>query len=193
MTAIMTEQDLLIDCLNRLNRAEVAYMVTGSMASNFWGIPRSTHDLDFAIQLPVASMPKIIVAFGDDFLLDEQAVRAAYQPPYQFNAIHQLSSLKVDFWLPANTPFEREMFRRRMQKTILGVEAWIATPEDIILHKLYWDHLTPSERQLRDAAGVLAVSGSQLDREYLRHWSDQLGVVTKLNELLEGKIKPKTT
>src|SRR6185437_12334951 len=125
---VMTEQELLIDCLKRLNRAEIAYMVTGSMASNFWGIPRSTHDLDFAIQLPAAVISKIIDEFSSDFLIDEYAIRAAYRPPFQFNAIHRLSSLKVDFWLPANIPFEREMFRRRAQKPIFGVPAWIATP-----------------------------------------------------------------
>jgi hypothetical protein len=48
----MTEQELLVDCLRRLNRAEITYYLTGSMASNFWGIPRTTHDLDFVIQLP---------------------------------------------------------------------------------------------------------------------------------------------
>lgn len=189
----MSEKDLLIDCLKRLNRAEIAYMVTGSMASNFWGIPRSTHDLDFVIQLPSASMPKFIAEFAGDFLIDEQAVRDAYHPPHQFNAIHLLSSLKVDFWLPANIPFEREMFRRRVQRIIFDVPAWIVTPEDVVLHKLYWDHLTPSERQLKDAAGVFAVSGAQFDRDYLFKWADELGVRTKLEEILKGSIKPKMT
>ena len=32
---------------NRLNRIGVSYYLTGSMASNYWGIPRTTHDLDF--------------------------------------------------------------------------------------------------------------------------------------------------
>jgi len=189
----MTEQELLIDCLKRLNRAEIAYMVTGSMASNFWGIPRSTHDLDFAIQLPAAVISKIIDEFSSDFLIDEYAIRAAYRPPFQFNAIHRLSSLKVDFWLPANIPFEREMFRRRAQKPIFGVPAWIATPEDIILHKLHWDRMTPSERQLKDAAGVFAVSGSQLDAAYLKHWAQELGIQDKLDQILAGNIKPKIT
>jgi len=35
----MTERELLVDCLKRLNGAGISYMVTGSMASNFWGIP----------------------------------------------------------------------------------------------------------------------------------------------------------
>jgi hypothetical protein len=47
----MNEQELLADCLRRLNRSGVTYYLTGSMASNFWGIPRTTHDLDFVVQL----------------------------------------------------------------------------------------------------------------------------------------------
>ena len=47
----MNERELLVDCLRRLNRTGVVYYLTGSMASNYWGIPRSTHDLDFVVQL----------------------------------------------------------------------------------------------------------------------------------------------
>lgn len=189
----MTEQELLLDCLGRLNRAGISYMLTGSMASNYWGIPRSTHDLDFAIQLPPADVPQLVAAYADEYHIDEAAVRAAYRPPYQFNAIDRRSNLKVDFWLPSNSPFEREMFGRRMQRTIFGTPAWIATPEDIILHKLYWDNLTPSERQRNDAAGVFAVQRETLDRAYLRQWADQLGVGENLDGLFEGKLRPKTT
>ena len=32
----MTEQDLLVDCLRRLNRAEITYYLTGSMARQEW-------------------------------------------------------------------------------------------------------------------------------------------------------------
>ena len=53
----MTEQELLLDCLRRLNATGVQYMLTGSMASNAWGIPRTTHDLDFVIQLPPSQIP----------------------------------------------------------------------------------------------------------------------------------------
>jgi hypothetical protein len=189
----MIEQELLIDCLNRLNKTGIAYMVTGSMASNYWGIPRTTHDLDFAIQLPPSAVPQIVAASQGDFFIDERAVRAAYAPPFQFNAIDERSSLKVDFWLPAKIPFEREMFKRRSQRTLFGVSAWIATPEDIILHKLYWDKLTPSERQRGDAAGVFVVQRELLDDDYLRAWASELGVQATLNLLYEGKLKPKTT
>ena len=140
----MTEQELLLDCLRRLNRTEVVYYLTGPMASNYWGIPRTTHDLDFVIQLPPSAIGKFVSAFAADFCIDEAAVRAAYQPPRQFNAIDTRSALKVDFWLPKPEPFDREMLQRRLRVTLFGEPAWITTAEDSILHKLVWHKITPS-------------------------------------------------
>jgi hypothetical protein len=85
------------------------------------------------------------------------------------------------------------MFRRRIQRTLFEVPAWIATAEDILLHKLYWDKLTPSDRQRGDAVGVFKVQGAALDLDYLRAWAAELGVETNLKLLLEGKMKPKQT
>jgi hypothetical protein len=189
----MTEQDLLVDCLKRLNRAGFTYYLTGSMASNYWGIPRTTHDLDFVIQLPPSAAPQLVSAFSPEFFLDEEAVRAAYRPPHQFNAIDSRSALKVDFWLPKPAPFEAEMLRRRVRVTLFGELAWITTAEDSILHKLSWNKITPSERQLSDAVGVLAVQGEKLDRFYLKKWAEALQVSNELEKLLTGEIKPKRT
>lgn len=77
----MNEGELLIDCLRRLNRSDVTYYLTGSMASNYWGIPRTTHDLDFVVQLPMSAVPRILQEFREDFYIEESAVHAAYQPP----------------------------------------------------------------------------------------------------------------
>ena len=189
----MNERELLVDCLRRLNRSGVTYYLTGSMASNYWGIPRTTHDLDFVIQLPPSAVAKIVSAFSPDYFIDEAAVRAAYQVPHQFNAIDTRSALKVDFWLPKPEPFDREMLRRRVRVTLFGVPSWIATAEDVILHKLIWNRITPSGRQLGDAAGVVAVQADALDKNYLKQWAQELKLVDDLKKLLNGEIKPKQT
>jgi hypothetical protein len=189
----MTEQELLVDCLRRLNRSEITYYLTGSMASNYWGIPRTTHDLDFVIQLPSSAVEKIVSAFSPDYFIDEASVRAAYKPPHQFNAIDTRSALKVDFWLPKAEPFDREMLQRRARVTLFGEPAWVTTAEDSILHKLVWNKITPSERQLTDAAGVVAVQRGRLDTSYLEKWADLLGVSSELSRVLTGEVKPKQT
>ena len=93
----MNERELLLDWLRRLNRIGVAYYLTGSMASNYLGIPRTTHDLDFVVQLPATAVSRIVAEFSGDFYMAEEAVRAVHQPPHQFNAIDTRSALKVDF------------------------------------------------------------------------------------------------
>src|SRR5208282_792849 len=189
----MNEQELLEDCLRRLNRSGVTYYLTGSMASNYWGIPRTTHDLDFVVQLPPSAITAIMQAFSGDFYIEEAAVRAAFQPPHQFNAIDTRSALKVDFWLPKPEPFDREMLRRRVRITLFGEPAWIATAEDVILHKLVWNRISPSDRQLGDAAGVMAVQTGALDINYLKQWAQELKLTGELEKLLSGEIKPKQT
>jgi hypothetical protein len=163
------------------------------MASNYWGIPRTTHDLDFVIQLPASAIDQVVQAFRSDFYLDEAAIRAAYRPPHQFNAIDLRSSLKVDFWLPKAVPFDQEMFARRLEVKFLGERAWMASPEDVILHKLLWNQTTPSERQLGDCAGVWAVPRDRLDVTYLRGWADLLRVRAELEKIISGAVRPKAT
>jgi hypothetical protein len=189
----MNELDLLADCLKRLNSLPVDYYVTGSMASNFWGIPRTTHDLDFVIRIEDSAIRPLIAAFSGDFYIDESAIKAAFAPPYQFSAIDTRSALKVDFWLPTESAFDQEMLHRRIRESVNGIPAWIATAEDIILHKLVWNRITPSDRQMKDVAGIWAVQRGALDLDYLRRWADELQLTGDLERILKGEVRPKTT
>jgi len=135
----MNERGLLVDCLQRLARAEIDYMLTGSMASNYWGIPRTTHDLDFVIHIVRRQVSRLAMAFDDEYYVDELSIHAAFAPPYQFNVIDTRSALKVDFWLLRQDEFEQAMFERRIQVELFSERAWICTAEDVVLHKLYWD------------------------------------------------------
>jgi len=188
-----TESDFLIDVLGRLRQAGIDYMLTGSMASNYWGIPRTTHDLDFVVALEPGQVEQVVSAFRLGLFIQEVSVRSAFQPPYQFNVLDEQSALKADFWLLRENAFEQAAFGRRLAMELFGGSAWIATAEDVILHKLYWSKLTPSDRQLQDAAGVFAVQAGTLDQEYLSRWARTLGVQQELTDLTSGKTKPKST
>jgi hypothetical protein len=187
------EIEFLTDVLARLNRTSINYMLTGSMASNYWGIPRTTHDLDFVLLLTIDDVDRFNAAFKSGMFLQEDSVRAAFAPPYQFNVLDEQSALKADFWLLRNDPFEQSVFARRLQVNLFETDAWIATAEDVLLHKLFWNRITPSDRQLQDAAGIVAVQADKLDRAYLLRWAAPLRVAKELAELLAGKIGPKST
>jgi len=143
-----SEQEFLVDVLQRLNSAGVDYMLTGSMASNFWGTPRTTHDVDIVVLLKPDQVDRFAAAFEPGFFIQRESVRAVFQPPHQFNVLDEQSALKADFWQLRQSEFEQEMFRRRLSLELFGTQAWVATAEDVLLHKLYWNKLTPSECQL---------------------------------------------
>ncbi len=49
--ATMTERDVLLDAARRLDKLQLSYMLTGSLASMYYGVARFTHD-DLVIQIP---------------------------------------------------------------------------------------------------------------------------------------------
>jgi hypothetical protein len=190
----MLELEFLLSCLRRLNEVGTAYMLTGSMASNFWGVPRSTHDADFVLQIDTASVHAFVHAFEGDFFIQESTIHSAIAGrPRMFNVIDIKSGLKADFWVLSRDAFEQQVFRRRVQKQISGVPVWLSTAEDIVLNKLLWDARNPSNRQLDDVAGIVRVQGEALDLAYVRTWAEKLKVAETLERILSGEIGPKAT
>ena len=73
-----SEREFLIDVLGRLNKTRIDYMLTGSMASNYWGIPRTTHDLDFVLVMKPDQVDQLVAAFDAGFFLQPESVRLAF-------------------------------------------------------------------------------------------------------------------
>jgi len=74
-----------------------------------------------------------------------------------------------------NDAWGRSQLERRMRRTILPKrEGYLAAPEDVILGKLWYYEEGGPDKHLRDIAGILQVSGDQVDRGYVKHWAEQL-------------------
>jgi hypothetical protein len=73
-------------------------------------------------------------------------------------------------------PFSQQEFQRRLPARVLGLDVFIASPEDTILSKLEWAKQSGSERQIEDVAGILRVKREKLDIAYLDRWAEVLGV-----------------
>lgn len=182
------EQEFLKDLVGRLEGVGVVYAITGSIASNLWGIPRTTHDVDIVVLLKEADVATILKAFADAYYVSEAAVRDAIVRGSMFNVIDAKKGLKADLWISTSDPFSVKMLeRRRRVELIPGQESFVGTAEDVLLHKLVWHQMTPSERQLEDAAGIAAVQAGSLDLAYLRQWASTQGTLALLEEILAGK------
>jgi len=166
---------------SRLETAAIAYMVTGSVAAAFYAQPRMTRDVDMVLEIGPAHLATFANLFAEDFLLDEEGMRAAVERQSMFNLIHSAALVKVDIIVRKDTPYRREEFRRRRRIEIAGQGIWVAAAEDLILSKLAWAKAGQSELQLRDVRRLLGAA-TGLDQDYLERWAAELGVAEMLRE-----------
>ncbi|MEO5965353.1 MAG: hypothetical protein ABIR11_07810 [Candidatus Limnocylindrales bacterium] len=132
----MTFAELLAEVIDRLDRAAVPYMITGSLASTFHGEPRATRDIDIVIDPSPAGLDRLVDGLRDGgFYVDRDAAEDALRDRTSFHAIGDAAA-KVDFIVRRDRPFSREEFARRRQVDLLGTLGFIATVEDVILVKL---------------------------------------------------------
>jgi hypothetical protein len=175
-----------------LERLGVAFHLGGSLASSIHGFPRATLDADLVADLRPGQGEALAKVLGADFYADARAMEVAIASRSSFNLIHLETMFKVDVFVTGPSPFDRESFERSRPEAIGpgGRTIRVATPEDVVLHKLRWfrEGGAVSERQWTDAVGVLEVQKDRLDRAYLDRWARELGVADLLDRALaEGR------
>ncbi len=167
----MMQKEFVDRLVRRLQAAGIPFMVVGSLGSSLYGQPRATQDADLVVDPTPEQLECFLQVLGDDYYVSPEAARDAFRRRSMFNIIDFASGYKADLILLKDRPFDREQFRRRRMDDWLGSPLPFASPEDVILAKLEWDRITPSERQLQDVLNVLRVQGSRLDLDYLRRWA----------------------
>jgi hypothetical protein len=80
-------------------------------------------------------------------------------------------------------PFARERFARRQRSPFLGRQAFVPTPEDVVVVKLRWALSLNRSKDVEDARGVIAVQGDRLDWNYIRRWCDAHGTRELLDKV----------
>jgi len=172
---VTEELEVLAIVTRRLESAGIGYMVTGSIAANYYAVPRMTRDIDIVVELSAHDTDRVCALFEEDFYVDRDAVREAIAARGTFNMIHHAYVVKVDLIVRKDTEYRRVEFGRRRRASIERHEFAIVAPEDLIISKLDWARDTRSEIQVSDARNLVA-SVPDLDREYLRRWSERLGL-----------------
>jgi hypothetical protein len=166
---------------------QVEHMLTGAFAHGLYGIPRSTKDVDVVLSL-----------VGGDPIL---RVARRLSPTVVFESQVQVDTLtwgrrqvgesltnplfKVELFELFDDPFVQSQFqrKRRMFSAQLQRNAWLPTPEDVVVQKLRWGR----NKDLDDARDVLAVQGPEtMDMDYIEHWCGQHGTLERLAAALEG-------
>lgn len=176
----LTELDVLKNVVNRLENAGLLYMLTGSMAMNYYAEPRMTRDIDIVIALQDTDASSFIELFKDAYYVSFDAVNDAIRDLSMFNLIHLESVVKVDVIVRKNEQYRQLEFDRRCQIEFAGIKLYIVSKEDLILSKLCWSKESRSELQFRDIHNLLKTG---YDKEYLQKWASELEVLSLLEKL----------
>jgi hypothetical protein len=183
MTKQDEQNDVLRDCAGKLERLDIAYMLTGSMALAHYAIPRTTTDIDIVIEISMDDINKFIKEFEPDYYVPHGRIRDAISQNKMFNILNQKTIIKVDCVVRKNEEFHKEAFLRRQRVNYAdNFDVWIIGKEDLILSKLNWAKNTRSEMQMRDVSSILR---NGYDENYVQTWANKLGVKDLLDECLK--------
>jgi hypothetical protein len=164
-----------------LDRLGVRYCIGGSVASSVYGEVRTTLDVDVVADLHSEHVDAFIAALGSEFHVVPETVRRAARERSSFNLIHEEMLIKADVYVAPDDSVHRDQFRRSRRVAVRpepGSELVLASPEDVVIHKIHWYVMggEVSDRQWRDVLGVLKVQATTLELDYLKRVAADLGL-----------------
>jgi hypothetical protein len=169
------ELEVLKIVTRRLNEAEIPYMISGSIAANYYTVPRMTRDIDIVIELKKGDIDKFVGLFEKEFYLNRETVTDEVFRRGMFNLIHNRYVVKIDFIINKSYAYQQAAFSRRKQVLIEQSPMWFVSVEDLIISKLLWAKDSHSETQLKDVANLIETTDN-LDSEYIDNWIRELNL-----------------
>jgi hypothetical protein len=177
---MQNELDIVRDVSQRLDAADIGYMLTGSMAMNYYAQPRMTRDIDIVTALRREDAERVVKLFNPDYYVSREAVESSIARQSLFNLIHNESIIKVDCIVRKSTAYHLNEFNRRQRIKIQSFETWIVSKEDLILAKLLWARDSHSELQLNDVKNLVATG---CDYAHVEKWIAELGLAGLWKEI----------
>lgn len=174
-----------------LEELDIRYILGGSLASVVHGEPRSTLDVDFAVDLDLAHVDAFLSAVKDDFHAFEDHARAEVARRGSFQLVHRRTMTRVDIFVPEWQGIDEWKWIHRVRLRVGDSPADVidvTNPEGIVLQKLIWFGKggETSDRQWRDVLGVIKAQRGGLDIDEMRRLAVSNGIGDLLRRALEA-------
>lgn len=148
-----------------LKKHNIPYMVIGGQAVLLYGEPRLTRDIDVTLGVNTDCLEKLIA------VVRELSLKPIPEDPTAFvrqtmvlPAIDEATGIRVDF-IFSFTPYETQAIRRARQVAILGKDVFFASPEDVIIHKIF----AGRPRDIEDIRTII-LKNTGIDVRYITKW-----------------------
>jgi len=114
-----------------LNQSRVRYMLTGALASSYYGRPRTTLDIDVVVAVKLTDLVTLARTLaGVDLKVEAKRLKAAWRSKYRIATVEDRKSPHTVDIIFADKKLERKA------GSILGLRTFYQTPDSLILAKL---------------------------------------------------------
>ena len=175
----MTIDDVALRVAEALGAAGVPFMLVGGFSSNFHGIPRSTKDADFVVQLSSPLNATFTRTLGPEFEAEPQLSFETNTGTQRQEFRVKGTLFKVEVFRLSDDSHDQERFRRRQLVKMEGQEVFFPTAEDVIIWKLRWAR----SKDRDDVRAVMGVQQGKLDWAYIESWCQRHGTRALLEEI----------
>ncbi len=185
------------EVLDALEEVGVQYLIGGAVAVWGWGEARTTRDFNVVVDLPLEQTARFSDSLRErEMLVPVEVMLDLYMSPADLpiNAIHMPTGYELEiFLLRPDDPLRAIALQRRLLVDFgpnIG-EAYVHSPEDLILYKLQYYRLSSQPKHIRDIGSIIAMVGNDsLEHDYSTQWIDRLALQEIWQEIQEQMGQP---
>lgn len=163
-----------------LSAQHIPYMIIGGQAVLLYGEPRLTRDIDITLGMGIEKLPQLLEA------AKQAGLRLLPANPTDFVGKSWVlpceepkSKIRIDF-IFSFTPYEQNAIERAKNIKMGESEVKFASPEDIIIHKLF----AGRARDIDDTVSILE-KNENIDVSYIKKWLKQFEEVSPEKDLIK--------
>lgn len=137
-----SDPSLFVDILLTLEAIDAPYVIIGAFAATVYGITRTTHDIDFIVNLSEKHIRALAQRYPSPrYYADPDQMRDSIRLGIMFNIIDSNHGEKADMIPITMHPRYPQVLARRVRQLVKApneepFEAWCASTEDVIIGKL---------------------------------------------------------
>ena len=180
----MNADEAVISLVAALEALAIPYMISGSLATNVYGVPRATDDGDFVVEFPpgcrIEDLARVLPA---TIRVDPQSRFETVTGSRMHACTVRDSAFRIELFLVTNDPHDRERFARRYRLATAFGAVWMPTVEDVIITKLLWASRAERPKDRDDCRNVIALQEAVVDWPYVQRWCDRHGTRLLLDEI----------
>jgi Nucleotidyltransferase of unknown function (DUF6036) len=173
-------EELLARIAAGLSGRNLPYMIIGGQAVLLYGEPRLTKDIDITLGVNIDRLDDLLsVVKGLSLSPLPEDVPSFVQKTMVLPVLERNTGIRVDF-IFSFTPYETQAIGRAKKVILSGQEVCFASPEDVILHKVF----AGRPRDLEDVR-ILILKNPGIDAPYIRRWLREFDAAVQKKEFLD--------